>query len=122
MREKNERISFFYRLCSVVIAMLLVSISIFSSVQAQQQSLAFGRNCATMEVLERQLAEDPELGQRLDTLEEFTESYIAQRKAARSLDFTPEAVESVRIIPVYVHVLYQTAGGSRTSWGRFSRP
>lgn len=62
-----------------------------------------------MDVLEQQLAQYPERGKRLDALDEFTVSYLAQREAARSLGFTLEA-ETVRIIPVYVHVLYQTAG------------
>ena len=61
-----------------------------------------------MEVLEQQLAQDPERGQQLDTLEEFTTSYLAQRKATRTLGLAAEA-ETVRTIPVYVHVLYQTA-------------
>lgn len=67
---------------------------------------AFGqdrvRSCSTMEVLERQLLENPDLAAKLKDAEERTAEYVNMRKSGR--------VAAVNVtIPVVVHVIYRTA-------------
>ena len=57
------------------------------------------RNCATMDVLEQQLQEHPEMRQNMQRLEEFTQEYIQNGIQGRT----------VVTIPVVVHVLYNTS-------------
>ncbi len=59
------------------------------------------RQCASMEVLEEQMAADPARRQRLDEIETFTKRTIALQ-AGRFVGDTME-------IPVVVHVVYKTA-------------
>lgn len=67
----------------------------------QSQGLA-QRNCATMDVLEQQLQEDPGMLQRMNAIERFTERYIQQ---------LPQTGESRNVItiPVVVHIVYNNA-------------
>lgn len=58
------------------------------------------RSCATQEVFERQLSEDPSLAQRMNQIEAFTENAVL-RGSARLVNGKIE-------IPVVVNVLYRT--------------
>jgi len=60
------------------------------------------RQCASQEVLERQLQEDPTLALRMNKIEQFTENY-SLNKANYKL------VNGKIQIPVVVNVLYRTA-------------
>ena len=64
-----------------------------------------GRQCASMDVLNAQLAADPTRGQRLEAIEAQTRRSIASGQTRAS--FT--AAGAVIVIPVVVHVLYNTA-------------
>lgn len=59
------------------------------------------RQCASMEVLEEQMAADPSRRQRLDEIEKFTQRTLA----AGTARFVGDTME----IPVVVHVVYKTA-------------
>ena len=59
------------------------------------------RQCASMEVLEEQMAADPGRRQKLEEIERFTARAIAEGQASR---FAGDTME----IPVVVHVLYKT--------------
>jgi hypothetical protein len=67
---------------------------------ADTQALSGDRLCATMEVLERQLQEDPSLRTRMEEIERFTENYVQNYRLLP--DGTIE-------IPVVFNVLYKTA-------------
>lgn len=57
------------------------------------------RNCGSMEVLNRQLAEDPSLAAKMEEIERFTQEYVSGQRLLP--DGTIE-------IPVVVNVLYKT--------------
>ncbi len=57
------------------------------------------RACASQEVLERQLQENPELALRMNEIEEFTQNAMLQGRLVNG------KIE----IPVVVNVLYRTA-------------
>jgi hypothetical protein len=57
------------------------------------------RKCAANELLEAQLAADPSLAKRMQTIEDFTQRVISNPGAYR-------LVNGVIVIPVVVHVLY----------------
>jgi hypothetical protein len=59
------------------------------------------RKCASYEVLQQQLKDDPTLSARLKAIEDFTEKYINRNLEAR-------LVNGVYEIPVVVNVLYNT--------------
>src|SRR5687767_13169726 len=59
------------------------------------------RSCASMEVLDRQLSQDPSFSKRLEQLESFTRNFEQNQAGQR--------VSSVITIPVVVHVVYNTA-------------
>ncbi len=61
----------------------------------------FGRHCASYEVLQRQLQEDPTLASRMQAIEEATERFASNPNMAR-------LVNGVYEIPVIVNVLYKT--------------
>ena len=61
------------------------------------------RACGTMEVFEAQLAADPSLAQRVAAIEAYTKKVQSQPALQRGPGATV-------IIPVVVHVLYNTAG------------
>jgi hypothetical protein len=80
------------------------------TVQAQDQRMAAadngnnalkGKQCATMEVFQAQLAADPSLAQRMATIENQTQQFEANPAAHRT--------SATVIIPVVVHVVYNTA-------------
>lgn len=60
------------------------------------------RQCGTQEVLQRLLAEDPTLAERMNEIENFTARYVENPSAFR-------LVNGVIEIPVVVNVLYKTA-------------
>lgn len=60
------------------------------------------RQCASQEVLERQLQEDPSLAMRMNKIEEFTENFTHNKSNYRLVNGKIE-------IPVVVNVLYRTA-------------
>ncbi len=68
-----------------------------------EQSLAHGRQCASYEVLQAKLKEDPSLQKRMDEIEAFTARYAAQNVNGKL-----EADGVTMTIPVYVNVLYKT--------------
>ncbi len=59
------------------------------------------RNCATMEVLDQELKNDPSLKQRMDEIEIQTNDFVAQNLKAKGS-------RVVVTIPVVFHVLYRT--------------
>ena len=59
------------------------------------------RNCASMEHLEHQLQEDPEIAQRMRNIEQFTQRYIVENQEDIS--------RSIITIPTVVHVVYRTS-------------
>lgn len=61
-----------------------------------------GRKCASNEVLQQQLREDPTLASRMEEIEAFTNRMIESGEAMR-------LVNGVYEIPVVVNVLYRTA-------------
>ena len=65
----------------------------------EQSSTPSHRMCATQDVLERQLRENPELAIKMNRIETFTENAIAQGRLVNG------KIE----IPVVVNVLYKTA-------------
>src|SRR6478672_9859573 len=69
----------------------------------QAESLSINkRNCGAVEVLQAQLAADPSMRSRMDAIEAFT------RKAIASTDLLKKPGSQV-VIPVVVHVVYNTA-------------
>lgn len=69
----------------------------------KNESAALGRQCATMEVLQEKLKEDPALLQRMNEIDAFTQKAMQDQSMFRKLaDGTIE-------IPVVVNVLYKTA-------------
>ncbi len=65
-------------------------------------SLHAQRNCGTMDVLEQQLQQDPDLQRRMDQIEQLTQDYIRRAPHKR-------AAVGVVTIPVVVHIVYNTA-------------
>ncbi|HEX8505443.1 MAG TPA: M43 family zinc metalloprotease [Hymenobacter sp.] len=63
-----------------------------------------GRNCATMEVYEEQLAADPARGKRMEAIEAQTKRLMAQPAM-----FQRVTAGTPVVIPVVVHVVYNTA-------------
>jgi hypothetical protein len=57
------------------------------------------RKCATQEVLEQQIKEDPDLVHRMEDIERFTEDFVTQKRLLSN---------GVIQIPVVVNVLYKT--------------
>ncbi|SES81106.1 GEVED domain-containing protein [Hymenobacter actinosclerus] len=79
----------------------LLGLSATSAAWAQQEPLPTKRACASMEVLERQLAADPAMALRLRGIEAQTEAFIDNAVAYRAT--------GTLTIPVVVHVLYNTS-------------
>ncbi|HEX8326038.1 MAG TPA: M43 family zinc metalloprotease [Hymenobacter sp.] len=63
-----------------------------------------GRNCATMEVFETQMATDPAMSQRMAAIEAQTKRYMSQPAMLQRVTAGTPVV-----IPVVVHVVYNTA-------------
>ncbi|MDO7886091.1 GEVED domain-containing protein [Hymenobacter cheonanensis] len=79
---------------------------------AQAQVMPAHRECATMEVLDRQLAADPGLAARLQAIDQQATAYAAQKAAGRANLKTSSGI--IVTIPVVVHVLYNTAAQNIT--------
>ena len=75
------------------------------SLTAPAQQMPAHRECATMEVLERQLAADPSYAARLQGIDQQAAAYAAQ-KATNPTQRTASGI--IVTIPVVVHVLYNT--------------
>jgi hypothetical protein len=87
------------------LSLLVGSILFFSCQKSQAPSVldegdAIKRTCATDEVLKAQLAEDPTLADRMNSIEAFTQKLISSGNLR-----TAGTIE----IPVVVHVLYNAA-------------
>lgn len=82
-----------YKLSCLLLLLLTLSVSVF----AQNNQ---GRNCSTMEYLQKQIEADPSLVGRMQQIEDFTQRYANQRGNH------PEAIV---YIPVVFHILYNTA-------------
>ncbi len=78
---------------------LLLSVGAFllllGNLNAQNQ-----RYCGSMEVLARQIAEDPQMQQRMQEIEDHTAQFVASGGAQE---------RAVITIPVVVHVVYNTS-------------
>ena len=60
------------------------------------------RNCGAMEVLEQEIASDPQRLERLNAIEAHTHAFAA--------DFDPHGQRAVITIPTVVHVVWRTSG------------
>jgi hypothetical protein len=92
-------------LSASLLAMLFSCQSEDSKVVAENN--AAQRQCASQEVLERQLREDPEMALRMNKIEEFTENFTKNNPNYRLVNGKIE-------IPVVVNVLYKTAAENIT--------
>ncbi|MFY7740422.1 MAG: zinc metalloprotease [Flavobacterium sp.] len=86
-------------LSASLLAMLFSCQSEDSKVVAENN--AAQRQCASQEVLERQLREDPEMALRMNKIEEFTENFTKSNPNYRLVNGKIQ-------IPVVVNVLYKT--------------
>ena len=77
----------------IVLLLCLLTVSIF---------FAQERNCSSMENLEYRMQKDPELKQRMENIETFTQQRVQQYQTNR-ID------GDIITIPVVVHVLYRTS-------------
>ena len=97
------------RIILFLAAAILVGISCNKSIKSNEfileenQSSPTVRHCATDEMLQEKLREDPSLKQRMEAIEEFTRNYLRNPDANRLL---PNGNLEV---PVVVNVLYRTA-------------
>lgn len=64
------------------------------------------RNCASYEVLQRQLLEDPGYQSRLDEIEAFTSNYISLQKTGSDKNIL--LANDTLLLPVVVNVVYRT--------------
>ena len=71
--------------------------------EVEQTALVTGRQCASNDVLEAQLAADPSLKGRMEAIESFTEGMAERAAEGRLLS------SGIIEIPVVVNVLYRTA-------------
>ena len=105
---KNAYLSALALLGSASPLLAQTSQSISASAPRTEQSAptaTIRRECATMDVLQAQLAADPGQAQRMAAIESFTQRAIA-RVGTASQVVSPTGVVT---IPVVVHVLYNTA-------------
>ena len=73
-------------------------------------SMSFGqRQCHTMEVLDRQIAEDPSIVERMDAIEEHTNRFIDRLEKLGDAALTQVGATEVITIPVVVHVVYNNS-------------
>ncbi|MFM2134746.1 MAG: hypothetical protein RL021_146, partial [Bacteroidota bacterium] len=84
---------------------IFVFVMAFFSFRADAQQ----RTCGTMDVLDRQLQEDPGLAQRMQDLERFTANYVAQQQSKNG-----NRTNSLVTIPVVFHVVYNTTAQNIT--------
>ncbi len=88
-------------LSAALISMLFSCQSEDSSQNNPSESSAKARFCASQEVLDRQMAEDPALAARMQKIEDFTEDFQRNNPNYRLVNGQIE-------IPVVVNVLYKT--------------
>ena len=97
----------FYLIAGILFFISCTKVQNQTDVAADKPSLmkapTNGRTCGAMEVLQMNLAEDPNLRQRMNDIENFTRRFAANPDAARLLS------NGVIEIPVVVNVLYRTA-------------
>lgn len=72
------------------------------NVVAEEANTVLQRNCASQDVLEQQMREDPALEARMNAIEQFTQRVIADPSAFRLL------ANGTIELPVVVNVLYRT--------------
>ena len=87
---------------SAALLAMLFSCQNEDSAKVSSENLQVNRYCASQEVLERQLQEDPTLALRMNKIEEFTENFSKTPSSYRLVNGKIE-------IPVVVNVLYKTA-------------
>lgn len=75
-----------------------------SSEISSNESTVAKRACASNDVLERQLQEDPQMAARMNQIEEFTQNFITNN----TITATSRLVNGKIEIPVVVNVLYRT--------------
>ncbi len=68
-----------------------------------------GERCASMDVLTRNLQEDPGLSDRMKRIEELTTRFTLQASGGASSAAVSVPFNGVLTIPVVVHVIYKTA-------------
>ncbi|MEL6988072.1 MAG: hypothetical protein AAGK97_09585, partial [Bacteroidota bacterium] len=78
-----------------ILLLLILSYCIQTLVEAQ-------RTCSTMELLQEQLNQKPELRDKMDAIERKTQSFIQNQSNSRNAD--------IITIPVVVHVVYNHSG------------
>lgn len=88
-------------LLSAALLSLLFSCQTDNSETNPTESTAKARYCASQDVLNRQLAEDPALAARMQKIEDFTENYQRNNPDSRLVNGHIE-------VPVVVNVLYKT--------------
>jgi hypothetical protein len=81
------------------LAILITFFSCQKEDNTQNTAKAYRRNCASQEVLERQLKENPELASKMEQIEAFTENIVLGQN---------RLVNGKIEIPVVVNVLYRT--------------
>ena len=87
--------------------LLALSFLTATTLSAQQAQIRFGmhaatpRSCASMEVLERQMAADPALAQRMEEVERHTQQFIANGGHLQT--------RAVITIPVVFHIVSRNA-------------
>jgi hypothetical protein len=84
--------------------MLFLNLTSFSQIQYEKKSkLAINEmealeKCATMQILQQQLREDPEILQRMDVIEQYNSNYSSNLQLK---------TRSIITIPVVVHIVYR---------------
>ena len=71
------------------------------------QSFAQQRSCASHQVYQKQIAEDPNFAQKQRDIESYTQAYIASGGSATQVGYAQRGAITYNI-PVVVHVLYNT--------------
>jgi hypothetical protein len=85
-----------------IVLVLAANLLFLSAAYGQQNDIPLQRNCAAMEVLEQQLAKNPERARTLRSIEEQTARFIQKHKGA-------QLATGVITIPVVVHVVYNNS-------------
>lgn len=81
-----------------------ITLSILSFLFAFSAFAQQERNCSAMENLEYRKQQDPNLQQRMDVIEAFTQQKVAEMETSQN-----KIVGNIITIPVVVHVLYRNA-------------
>lgn len=97
---KPLRSHFFFMLLLLLLVMTAGFIE--AAAQVQHSDIPSQRNCSAMEVLNRQLAQDPSRANALQSIEAQTARFIENQQTARNSS-------GVITIPVVVHVVYNNS-------------